>query len=363
MTPLRSLPLLALAALAACSSAAPTPAPPPSPSASATGPVGSSEPTSGWTPHDPRIVRCGIDDRPRNVVSRLGDEATLPRLKMEMPPPPPPPPPPVAGARPKPPPGGIVLVDRAAPQEFFEPPMVSPTPPLRIEALPLTNPAGGPVPTLVSSADPHYEICTSLAAPDEVPGSLTFGLELASSGAPLRVLPPSGSATPTPLVRCFMERACQLHASAPGQKTLLDVPLRVSREQPPPPPPPAAVVRVDVASENPRADVAELQLQLRSAATSVMQACGPVPGRARVRLSLDLVTPGRGRPGVRRSRNLRIMMPPPPETTITGQRTEVLEGTVSSAVLGCVVNGIRQRTFSQLLAGPRTEKMMLTWNP
>ena len=56
-----------------------------------------------------------------------------------------------------------------------------------------------------------------------------------------------------------------------------------------------------------------------------MRACGPVPGRARVRLSLDLVTSRVGRPPIRRSRPLRIAMPEP-STVITGQRTEALEG-------------------------------------
>ena len=357
-------PLVAL--LTACSSA--PPAPPPQPPT--TTPPADSAPAdagSGWTPVDPRIVRCGIDDRPRNVVSALPPRepgALLAEMAA--------PPPPAAGARaPRPMPSPMPVMPRRPPP--LVPPITPPPdavfdpgqPDLRIDPQPLASRTGTPVPASLSSVDPHYEICTSLAQESEPLGPVTFDLELASNGAPLRVLPPAGNATPSPLVRCLMERACQLQATAspPGQKTVLDVPLRLHRgEQAAAQPPPGQVadVRVDVATASPRSDRAELQLQLRSAAALAMRSCGAVPDRARVRLSLDLIEI----PSLRRPRRARAPMQVRGQR-VTGQRTENLEGTVPVAVLGCVVSAVSQRTYPSLGQSTATtaEQMILTWNP
>ncbi len=169
---------------------------------------------------------------------------------------------------------------------------------------------------------------------------------------------PRGQGATTPLVRCLMERACQLQATAspPGQATRLQVPLQLRRDVPPPPP---AALRIDVATEAPQASLADLQLQLRSATADIMRSCGAVPGRARIRLSLDLVSAGM--PPPRRSR--RSPMPTLPPTSVVGQRTENLEGSVPPSVLSCLVNAVSQRSFMTLPAGRRTERLLLSWYP
>jgi hypothetical protein len=235
-----------------------------------------------------------------------------------------------------------------------------------IERGPPALSGGGPLPPELASAfrsiDPQYEVCNTLAPQDFRGGPLTLEVELASSGAPLRVLP-VGDDEVTPFARCLQERACQYQTRAPlGQLTRVRVPLQVHRDQPPPPPPPPqpqVQVRVDAASEGPSANLAELQLQLRTALADAARGCGPVNGRAQVRFLLDLLNmqaatlriPGRDR---------RL----PPRTNVEQVRTQLLSGDVSSDVLACIVGSISGRSFPEAgFSGKRTERVLLTWNP
>ena len=180
-----------------------------------------------------------------------------------------------------------------------EPPDVGPPPPaLLITRSPVSLASGGPLPAELSTAfasiDPQYEICNTLAKPDFQGGPVTMELELASSGAPLRVLPVAEGPV-SPHTRCLMERACQYQTRASlGQMTRVRIPLQVTREQPlpppppPPPPQPQPQVRLDAVSENPSSTQAELQLQLRTLVADAARGCGAVPGRAQVRFLLDL---------------------------------------------------------------------------
>jgi hypothetical protein len=237
-----------------------------------------------------------------------------------------------------------------------------------IERGPAALSGGGPLPPELASAfrsiDPQYEVCNTLAPQDFPGGPLTLEVELASSGAPLRVLP-VGDGEVTPFARCLQERACQYQTRAPlGQLTRVRVPLQVHREQPlprPPTPQPQPQVRVDAASESPSANLAELQLQLRTALADAARGCGPVSGRAQVRFLLDMTRNEgfRRRPSPRQ----RVAIPRP-FTQVDQVRTQTLSGSVSSEVLACIVDRISGRGFFETgFSGKRTERVLLTWNP
>jgi hypothetical protein len=301
---------------------------------------------------DPRAIRCGIDDRPRNVLGVDLPPQAPQVLLAEV----------VAGA-PAPP--------RKRRMDMAPEPIPNPGPPpprLLIERGPAVLSGGGPLPPELVSAfrtiDPQYEVCNPLAPQDFPGGPLTLEVELASSGAPLRVLP-VGDGEVTPFARCLQERACQYQTRASlGQITRVRVPLQVHRDQPlpqPPSPQPPIQVRVDAASESPSANLAELQLQLRTILAEAAQDCGPVSGRAQVRFLLDMTRHEgfRRRPSPRQ----RVVMPRA-FTQVDQVRTQTLSGHVPTDVLACIVGSISGRGFSEAgFSGKRTERVLLTWNP
>jgi hypothetical protein len=319
---------------------------------------------------DPRAVRCGIDDRPRNVLgadtrtplldSRSAkdtlalapDSRGAKKILAEA----------VAGM---PAPRRPIRPIDMAPEPIPEGP---PPPRLLVERRPISMSNGGPIPTELSTAfasiDPQFEVCNALAPQDFRGGTVTMELELASSGAPLRVLP-VGDGDVSPHSRCLMERACQYQTRASlGQLTKVRVPLQVNREQPlpppPPPPPPMPQVQVDAISESPSGNLAELQLQLRTALANAARGCGPVPGRAQVRFLVDLSQEQRPR---RPSPRQRMVMPRS-FVSVTQLRTQALSGSVSTDVLSCIVSSVSGRGFNDgSFSGKRTERVLLTWNP
>lgn len=353
---------LLLGALTACSPAAP---PPSTPAPTASVATSDSPSGNGWSTMDPRAIRCGIDDRPRNVMGAAlvqpAREEHASRLLAEAPAFPP-----NAGAR---------APRRIVPTDMMPEP-VDPGPPppqLIIERLPMGLTNGGPLPaelsTAFSSINPQYEVCNTLAGQDAQGGPVTFELELASSGAPLRVLP-VGEHTISPHERCLMERACQYqtHASL-SQLTRVRVPLRVNREQPPPPPtpptPPAQPqVRVDASSEAPSQNLSELQLQLRTLVADAARSCGAVDGRAQVRFILETVTTdGFPRPRPRPMPRQRMVMPTP-LTTIQQVKTQNLNGSVNNNQLACIVGILTGQSLRSFGAPKKhVERVMLTWNP
>ncbi|MCS6898280.1 MAG: hypothetical protein RMJ98_00720 [Myxococcales bacterium] len=342
--------LLLLLGLAACSAAPPAPPVTSAPAAS----VATSEPPperSGWTIMDPRVIRCGIDDRPRNVLGAELPPRPLPALLAE-----------VAAQAPAPLSRPVVQIDMA-----LEPSPQPAQPPLRftIERDRAMLSGGGALPpqlaAVFESIDPQFDVCSTLAPQDLSEVSLAFDVEFASNGAPLRVLP-VGEGEVAPFTRCLQERACQYQTRVPlGQLIRVRVPLRIHRDQPLPPRPlPAAQVRVDVATEMPSNNLAELQLQLRTVLADAARGCGLVPGRAQVRFLMDLVNMQAA--PLRRSGRLRRH--PSPRTVVEQVRTQLLAGQVPTDVLSCVVEGISGRSLVEVgFSGKRTERMILTWNP
>ncbi|MCU0655073.1 MAG: hypothetical protein MUF64_07240 [Polyangiaceae bacterium] len=360
--------LLPLGLLAACAASAPSPpASTPAPTAS----VATAEPAptggSGWTPVDPRAVRCGVDDRPRNVLGAVfrddaGDPSDPIFLKIEM-------------VAPAPmPPNGAIAKPRFVPADMAPEPIDPGSPPLRIfiERRPVSLSSGAPLPAELSSAfasiDPQFDVCNTLVTQDFQGGNVTMELELASSGAPLRVLP-VGDAPVSPHTRCLLERACQYQTRASlGQLTRVQIPLVLTRERPPPPPPPPPpqpTVRLDTTSENASSTHAELQLQLRTIVADAARACGGVPGRAQTRFLLDLSQEGSFRPQSPRRPSPRLRVAMPREFfTIQQVRTQQVSGQVPMNTLSCVVAQLSGRGLpGGLFTGKRTERVLVTWNP
>lgn len=185
---------------------------------------------------DPRIVRCGVDDRPRSVVGA----AETPRS-------------PFLGAPP--------VVASRAPPPLFVPPSegeLVEAPPEPQPTITLTRTAARALPDRPASGldalatqNPQYEVCAELVRREDA-GLHEHTVEFGAAGLPLRVV---ADATPSRLARCLMERSCQLRA--PGR---LDVRLGVqaARTEPPvkppvdPPKPAADDVRVTFEGETGR---------------------------------------------------------------------------------------------------------------
>lgn len=377
--------------LLACSQA-PTPAPAtPTPVASAPTAVASSDPppSSGWTVMDPRAVRCGIDDRPNNILGANDIPRSEPPLLALRLVEAPAAPPPGVRARPIPTPSPVPM-----PIDMAEPMPDPPPPRLFVERLTPSLSTGAALPaelsTAFSSINPQYEVCNNLVSNSMTGGPVEFELELASTGAPLRVLP-TAPGQPSVYTRCLMERTCQYQTHAAlGQLTRVKVPLRVTRDQPrPPPPPPSvqAVVPVDAISEG--NSTSEMALQVRSTAAEAARRCGAVPGRARVRFivdmnssraSLDLVEPSHdfdlsapeSASGIQRVKMMPSISarrfppntprrPPTPFSSVSQVRTQKLEGEISTGVIGCVVAALTGRSFPGRATG--SERVLITWNP
>ena len=222
---------LCIVALAACK----PPLTPTEPSPSSTpGPGGVlvATPAPPRAPDDPRLVRCGVDDGPRDVLSaRLGE----------------------SGGR---------KAKRAPPSEEMAPPSLGP--PSRPSRRPPPPPPSGPATHLSvgtahdvagTALDPAhvlagrallgaFETCLPLAGDaDLVEQSLQ--ITLSGSGDPLWVLPTLPS-PPSKLGRCVLEQSCRYRVSSSLGSRTVWVPVKVFRDPPPPLPTPRPTVAVSV---------------------------------------------------------------------------------------------------------------------
>ncbi len=338
--PPRSSILLCWLLLGCSAPPGPPPAAPPAP----TGAPASAAPSSSaagppsWESVDPRAVRCGVDDRPRNILGAG----------------------PGFGAALAPRPERRLLAEApAAPAKIMMEDIAPPLPTLRVERLPLQLAGGEALPAGLAAAlaavDPEYGACDALMTDPQPPGAMAFTLELASSGAPLRVTP-QAAGQPGAYAHCLMERTCQLQTrTAPGQVLAVSVPLRVFHEPPPGTPRPEETVKVTLDG----AVRDELQLQLVAAASEVARLCEAIPGQVSAQLTIEL--------------QVRRVAPPPRRrrvtaltsfATVTQVRMKPLAGVVPPAVQGCVTDTLKQRSFAAGAgSNQRSERLTITWNP
>ncbi|MCC6644026.1 MAG: hypothetical protein IT374_00435 [Polyangiaceae bacterium] len=175
------LPLgLPVALVAGCGGSPPA-ASPPAPVASVEVPAVAVEPSS-----DPRTVRCGVDDRPRSVVSSTPLHPA-PRARVAMKP----------------------ALEIA--------PLTPPTQQPSLATLPRVT-AAVEAPAGSFSTTPDLDPCEGLAViTDAAP--LAFPVALSTEGAPLRVGAPAAAVSP--YARCVQERLCGLAGGPRG--TAMDV--------------------------------------------------------------------------------------------------------------------------------------------
>jgi hypothetical protein len=211
-----------LALLLACSSAPPPAATPPAASASVAPPTATAPgaPSGGtWAAFDPRVVRCGVDDRPANVLGLVVPRDTRPRLADRA----------FPSAKPRPQGPTTSKIELFNPEEAPRLLYILPETPTMAGA-PVTPPE---LAAALAQVNPQYEVCSSLADENMPDVQLRFELELASSGAPLRVLPVDQGPINT-LGRCLMERACQYQTHvALGQPRRVTMELRLTYTPPP----------------------------------------------------------------------------------------------------------------------------------
>ncbi len=360
-------PWLVLSLLAACAKPPPSPPPPPAASVALVASAPPAPAASVWTPRDPREIRCGLDDRPKSVISsrdlpparsapRLAFLSLLAKPRAPVPPPPPPPPPNPDTPNPFAPGARIQLpdIDHDPIPDVEDAIPIS----LVVDRLPFTlingAPPAAPLAQALASVDPQYDACIPLERVGESLGPVTFDLELASNGSPLRVLPPAGNATPSPLVRCLMERTCQLLATAspPAQTLRVQVPLRLRRPEPeaPPPPPSTFAGRLDVATEAPDGGFAESQLQLRALVGEAARSCGPVLVRTTVRLAFSLSV-GPSTTAIPRNQLIASVTP------------SAVSGLPPASLLACLTRSLEGRSFAVPTAINRRDRVRVTWNP
>jgi hypothetical protein len=365
-------------AFVACASQAPTPPQPP------TTPSVASVAVSPSPPVDARAVRCGLDDRPRSVVSARPDDDeplrvfagdspsfSLDRALLGKPVAPPPfladraAGAPAARARPEPVP--MPMRKRPPPQDPPVPPPVEgdiapPEEPL-LPALLLSRgklslATGQPLsPMLASRLDTialPLEICQDLATEGDV-GRFEADVDLASSGAALRVTP-VGPGQPSRLGRCLMERACQLRSGPEGGGLSIRVPFLVHADQPPPPPlppplPQAHLPAVEVEIEGGQSALASEAAQLRDLLAAAAPNCGAgrtFPAKTQARFIIEL----QSRPAGRRRT---------PAAAVGQIRTQSLAGSPDTSLLGCVVGSLGGTSVRSASAGRHEVRLKVSW--
>lgn len=310
-------------------------------------------------PEDPRVVRCGVDDRPRSVVSTADDDLEAPEAQRGR-----------RAARPAPEEGAL-FADRAAPEmkprmppqgERFEPEGPPIPPRIFIVREPPRPVSGGSlsagVAQRLASSDPKYDVCSDLFAEVDL-GRHPLEVSLSSTGAPLDVRS-FGAGAPSRFLRCAMERACQVRAPA-GEPVRVVLGLDVRRNAPPPPPvdpvvpvppQPIAEIPVDVVLEGARAgDSDRLAVDLRSLFRKSAARCAagrPMGQHQQVRFIVSL----EGGP-----RNRRVA------TSRVGQiKTQSITPGVPVDLIGCVVNGVAGNAVGAT-AGAASITAVVTWNP
>lgn len=248
--------------LVACSTPTPPAAVAPAPTPSASPPI--------EVAADPRVVRCGVDDQPRSVVSELSAEEQTSafaadarqKARMVMLPPaarrPMPKPRPTNGPHPMPAPTPF---PRPRPIPFERPQPTQPAPPpddraeppafvempIQLESRPRGVPAvppSGSVREVASSLEdlrPALAECTQILDAPPVSGMFTFDVRLSQAGQALSITP-AGAGQPSVYERCLLEHACRLRTPALDKASLVTFDVRTFRDEPPPPVPPPPVV-------------------------------------------------------------------------------------------------------------------------
>lgn len=187
----------------ACAPAAP-PVTAPAASASASASACDPKPTPPIADADPKVVRCGIDDRPRSIVSELDVPPASRAKKMEAP----------AFGR-----GGF--------GRGFVPPAAQGG--LPRAGVKLGAPQGkaadlGAIAKAFEKSELDFDACDTLAVPTD---EGKFELELSlQAGAP-SVVKASKVKAPTPFFRCVMERVCGLK-DAPSVSAEVSLPVAVT---------------------------------------------------------------------------------------------------------------------------------------
>ena len=280
---------------------------------------------------DPRVVRCGVDDRPRNVVgardtvsprlsavdrSFFGDRIAVPG--------------PTAGA-----PMAKPTIARQPPPE----PLPNQRPPLIVTVDAPRPVPGGAMPSGLGSLRPDLSSCEDVLESGDV-GTYAVEVAMASSGAPTEVR--VGERAPSKFVRCAMERACQIRAAA-GEATRIVLPIVVRTERAvevPPPPPPVSSVPLRVTTTIGEGG-------LRDAAERAASQCVPRDRAARVRVEIEIVRTRFGN-GTRRAPELLAPV------------SRLLEGTDRDLV-ACTMRTLLARGAPSSRS-PR-EVVEITWNP
>jgi hypothetical protein len=165
---------------------------------------------------DPRVVRCGVDDRPRSVTSALDADSGERSAKRA--------------------PADVAAPPIPMPFPLQQPvPTASalPVPPMKPRAnIALGDPraASGVLPPEVAAAlaknGAPYLDCDGLAKETDE-GAFELRVSLATGGAALTIAPPPAVEV-TPYLRCLVERSCQVRGaeSAPAVDVIL--PLRIT---------------------------------------------------------------------------------------------------------------------------------------
>jgi hypothetical protein len=239
-------------------------------------------------PEDARLVRCGVDDGPRSVITGelsppFKDFGTFPSDG--------------AKAKRAPAPAEAVVADRAeppprirmAPRPMPAPPFtggpgvpmpppppdtgfLGPAPQKHITVGAAYDVGGGPLAQGAVDAGralrPAFESCLPTSTDTDM-GQQDLQVTVSSSGQPLWVLPP-GQAQPSPYGRCLLEQACRLKAPTTGVAHTVFLPVQTAVEAPPPPPPPRPTVRVTVVMDPQQQGLADVG---RSVLESAGQAC------------------------------------------------------------------------------------------
>jgi hypothetical protein len=237
--------LLLLSSLVACSPRPGTVAEVPGQPAPSAG-TGVLEPVAGpgpTAPSDPRLVRCGVDDTPRSVISGVVDvrDGRLAKRMAEA----------IPADRAMPPPALV------APPGVPLPPPVRPT---RLAVGVAQEANGGPVePAAVAAGralTSSLETCVPMSTEADL-GDMTLHITVAASGAPLWALPAS-SAQPSVYGRCLLEHACGLKLPGLGTTRTISLPVQTSKDPPPPPPQPRPTVNVRVTMDPSSAGLADV---------------------------------------------------------------------------------------------------------
>lgn len=296
-------------------------------------PLPSAEPATsdkapGWESVDSRAIRCGVDDRPINILK------TVDIQKEEV------------GVKPS----------RAKPA--FIPPEPPETPPaLKVErgAARILGATQATLDPAFNTVDLGFASCSPISTATRPPKPMTFLVGLASSGAPLWVAP-TGEGQPSAYAHCLMERFCQLRAQGASTSPFrVEIPLKFSFDFRPGDVLPEDYVQVQI--ESPRQEDEELERQLSSLATNAARRCGMVSERLQARYSV--VVEQSEHSSSRRGRVTKVRF-----NTVTNASVKLLEGG-NQDLISCVLAAFKGGTFlgAATQGNRHTKQITVTWTP